>query len=74
MRRLPNGFDIYLLNVKTMRPTAQIFVRFLEKLSFMICINFVAFSKYINFRFKMSTFKIDLTNLFKTLLESSKYL
>ena len=31
---LPHGFDIYLVSVKTMRKIAQIFVDFLEKLSF----------------------------------------
>ena len=34
MRNLPNGFDIYLVNVKTMRKKAQIFVAFSEKLNF----------------------------------------
>ena len=31
---LPHGFDIYLLNVKTMRKIAQFFVAFSEKLNF----------------------------------------
>ena len=34
MRNLPHGFDIYLVNVKTMRKIAQIFVAFSEKLNF----------------------------------------
>ena len=40
MRNLPHGFDIYLVNVKTMRKVAQIFVAFSEKLNFNI--DFVA--------------------------------
>ena len=36
MRNLPHGFDIYLVNVKTMRKIAQIFVTFSEKLNFII--------------------------------------
>ena len=35
MRNLPYGFDIYLVNVKTIRQIAQIFVAFSEKLNFM---------------------------------------
>ena len=31
LRNLPQGFEIYLVNVKTMRTIAQIFVAFLEK-------------------------------------------
>ena len=57
-----------------MRPTAQIFVPFLEKLSFMICINFVAFSKYMNFRFKMSTFKNGWTKTESTKMEFFNFL
>ena len=34
MCNLPYGFDIYLVNVKTMRKIAQIFVAFSEKLNF----------------------------------------
>ena len=34
LRNLPHGFDIYLVNVKTMRKIAQIFVAFSEKLNF----------------------------------------
>ena len=35
MRNLPHGFDmIYLVNVKTMRKIAQVFVAFSEKLNF----------------------------------------
>ena len=34
MRNLPHGFDIYLVNVKTMRKIVQIFVAFSEKLKF----------------------------------------
>ena len=34
MHNLPPGFDIYLVNVKTMRKIAQIFVAFSEKLNF----------------------------------------
>ena len=34
MCNLPHGFDIYLVNVKTMRKIAQIFVAFSEKLNF----------------------------------------
>ena len=36
MRNLPHGFDIYLVNVKSMRQIAQIFVAFSEKLNFTI--------------------------------------
>ena len=35
MHNLPYGFDIYLVNVKTIRQIAQIFVAFSEKLNFM---------------------------------------
>ena len=35
LRSLPQGFDIYLVNVKTMSKIAQIFVAFSEKLNFM---------------------------------------
>ena len=34
MRHPPYGFDIYLVNVKTIRRMAQIFVAFSEKLNF----------------------------------------
>ena len=34
MRNRPYGFEIYLVNVKTMRTIAQIFVAFSEKLNF----------------------------------------
>ena len=34
LRHLPHGFDIYLVNVKTIKKMAQIFVTFLEKLNF----------------------------------------
>ena len=34
MRDLPHGFGIYLVNNKTMRKIAQIFVAFSEKLNF----------------------------------------
>ena len=34
LRNLPRGFDIYLVNVKTMRKIVQIFVAFSEKLNF----------------------------------------
>ena len=34
LRNLPYGFDIYLVNVKTMRKIEQIFVAFSEKLNF----------------------------------------
>ena len=34
MRNHPYGLEIYLVNVKTMRTIAQIFVAFLEKLNF----------------------------------------
>ena len=34
MRDLPYGFDTYLINVKTIRKIAQIFVAFSEKLNF----------------------------------------
>ena len=33
---LPHGFDIYLVNVKTMRKIVQIFVAFSEKLNFKV--------------------------------------
>ena len=35
LRHLPRGFDIYLVNVKTMKKNAQTFVAFSEKLNFM---------------------------------------
>ena len=34
MRKRPYGFEIYLVNAKTMRTIAQIFVAFSEKLNF----------------------------------------
>ena len=34
LRNRPDGFDIYLVNVKTMRQIAHIFVAFSEKLNF----------------------------------------
>ena len=34
MRNLPHGFDIYLVNIKTIKQIAQIFVAFSEKLNF----------------------------------------
>ena len=34
MRKRPYGFEIYLVNVKTIRTIAQIFVAFSEKLNF----------------------------------------
>ena len=34
MRNRPYGFEIYLVNVKTMRTIVQIFVVFSEKLNF----------------------------------------
>ena len=34
LHNLPHGFEIYLVNVKTMRKIAQIFVTFSEKLNF----------------------------------------
>ena len=34
LRNLPHGFDIYLVNVKTTRKIAEIFVAFSEKLNF----------------------------------------
>ena len=34
MRNRPHGFDIYLVNVKTIRTIAHIFVAFSEKLNF----------------------------------------
>ena len=34
VRNRPNGFEIYLVNVKTIRTIAQIFVAFSEKLNF----------------------------------------
>ena len=36
MRKLPRGFDIYLVNVKTLGKIVQIFVAFSEKLNFNI--------------------------------------
>ena len=35
MRNLTHDFDIYLVNVKTIKQIAQIFVAFSEKLNFM---------------------------------------
>ena len=35
MLNRPYGFEIYLVNIKTMRMIAQIFVAFSEKLNFM---------------------------------------
>ena len=34
MRNLPHGYEIYLVNIKTMRKFAQIFVAISEKLNF----------------------------------------
>ena len=34
LHKLPHGFESYLVNVKTMRKIVQIFVTFLEKLTF----------------------------------------
>ena len=34
LRTLPHGFDICLVNIKTMRKIVQIFVAFSEKLNF----------------------------------------
>ena len=34
LRNLPYGFDIYLVNLKTIRQIGQIFVAFSEKLNF----------------------------------------
>ena len=36
MRNVPYGFDIYLVNIKTMRTIAKIFEAFSEKLNFTI--------------------------------------
>ena len=36
MHNRPDGFDVYYLNIKTIRMIAQIFVAFSEKLNFMI--------------------------------------
>jgi hypothetical protein len=47
LRNLPHGFGIYLVNVKTMRQIAQIFVAFSEKLSFTPHAKFLA--NYLNF-------------------------
>ena len=44
MRNHPYGFDIYLVNVKTIRTTAQIFVAFSEKLNFTIKLGAVYYS------------------------------
>ena len=38
MRNRPYGFEIYLVNVKTIRMIAQIFVAFSEKLNFTTCL------------------------------------
>ena len=43
MRNCPYGFDIYLVNVKTMRTIAQIFVAFSEKLNFIWAHYFLGF-------------------------------
>ena len=40
---LPNVFDIYLVNVKTIRQIVQIFVTFSEKLCFKWIVNVVVF-------------------------------
>ena len=34
LRNLPHGFDIYLVNIKTIIKIAQVFVAFSEKLNF----------------------------------------
>ena len=39
MRNRPYGFEIYLVNFKTMRTIAQIFVAFSEKLNFNHALN-----------------------------------
>ena len=36
MHNLPHGFDIYLVDIKTMKKIAQIFVAFSEKQNFTI--------------------------------------
>ena len=43
MRNRPYGFEIYLVNLKTMRTIAQIFVAFSEKLNF----NYFSYLKFL---------------------------
>ena len=49
MRDRPYGFEIYLVNVKTMRVIVQIFVAFSEKLNFKV-------SKTLGLLVKLSQF------------------
>ena len=64
MRNLPYGFDIYLVNVKTIRQIAQIFVPFSEKLNFKINNDF-HFQKvfFISGKFKHNEIAGDLKYL-----------
>ena len=48
-----NGFDIYLLNIKTMRNIAQIFVAFSEKLNFTTC-----FSLELNVKMRRTLWEV----------------
>ena len=41
VRNRPYGFEIYLVNVKTMRTIVQIFVAFSEKLNFTYLCHFI---------------------------------
>ena len=59
MRHPPYGFDIYLVNVKTIRRMAQIFVAFSEKLKQI----FVAFSEKLNFKLQVGS-KLKIISTF----------
>ena len=46
VRNCPYGFEIYLLNVKTVRTIAQIFVGFSEKLNFKLALEIFSLGMY----------------------------
>ena len=49
LHNLPNSFEIYLVNIKTMKKIVQIFVTFSEKLNFtrLPCLEAQAFSDFL---------------------------
>ena len=57
MRNHPYGFDIYLVNVKTIRTIAQIFVAFSEKLNFIdnFCQNIDFFKTKLHVEISLKT-------------------
>ena len=48
---LPYGFEIYLVNVKTMRTIAQIFAAFSENLNFNFSVNFELCAHFMQLKF-----------------------